>query len=195
MRGEVSTGVEPSHELVVVAGGSDPAAAGERAVAAARPELLDGQRVVDRRVPGHARGSVRIRCTEHIGSIRGVRDTSSAPGHPGKPLRGDRALAVRVIRETGARAAERPYADVLHHPSRRPLPEVGLDRVPGDVVRRALRRADRSAVRHLGRVMLLLRRGGGRDAVEWVHRLDHRCSELELRLTALEADRRTGAGG
>lgn len=102
-------------------------------------------------------------------------------------MRGDRALAIRVIGETGARAAGRPFADTLHPPSHRRRFDLGLDRVPGDVVRRGLRKLDRVVVRYLGGALLRLRRVDAAMAVAQVHELDHRCFDLEQRVAELEA--------
>ena len=121
-----------------------------------------------------------------------MRDASSACPRTGDAPRGDRALAIRLIGETGARAARRPFAEILHPPSRRRDVDLRLDRVPGDVARRALRRIDRMIVRYLGGALLEMRRVDAAEAVRQVHRLDHRCSELERRVAMLERER---AGG
>lgn len=102
-------------------------------------------------------------------------------------------MAVRIIGETGARAARRPFAAALHPPARwRPI-HLGLHRAPRDVIRRGLRRIDRLVVRRAGRVLLALRRVDRAEAVRQVHRLDHRCFELEQRLASLEAGATDGA--
>lgn len=127
-------------------------------------------------------------------------DTPTAPSHAGRAgtdaaaggRDGARALAVRVIGETGARAARRPFADAVH-PARPPVPagrrrlEAVLDRVPSDLARRVLRRADRALVDRAGGLLLALRRVDRDEAVRQLHHLDHRCFELEQRVRALEA--------
>lgn len=121
--------------------------------------------------------------------------SATPPARTGRDgLRGDRALAVRVIGETGARAAGRPFADALHPPSRVPRVDLGLDRVPHDLARRALRKLDRVVVRYLGGALLRLRRVDDATAVAQVHALDHRCSELERRIAELEAGSADRAG-
>lgn len=85
---------------------------------------------------------------------------------------GRRALAVRIIGETGARAADRPFADRLHPPSRIPVIDLGLDRIPKDVVRRGMGRISRLVVNRAGGLLLRMRRGSP-DRVAQIHRLDH----------------------
>lgn len=91
---------------------------------------------------------------------------------------GRRALAVRIIGETGARAAQRSFADEMHPPSRFRAPGLGLDRVPGDVVRRGMAKFSRLVVNRAGGVLLRIRRGDA-DRVAEVHRLDHERFERE----------------
>ena len=100
---------------------------------------------------------------------------------------GRRRLAIRVIGETGARAAKRPFADVLHPPTHRRRRWTLLDRAPRDVVRRGLARLGRLVVNRIGG-LLLRWRGGGAEAVQLVHELDHRCFELEQRVEELERE-------
>ncbi len=98
---------------------------------------------------------------------------------------GRRQLAIRIIGETGARAAHRPFADELHPPTKRTARWTLLDRVPRDIARRGLGRLNRLVVNRIGG-LLLRWRGGGPEAVQLVHQLDHRCFELEQRIEELE---------
>lgn len=125
---------------------------------------------------------------ERAGSIRAVPTVRDQPERGPGRVRGDRALAIRVIGETGSRAARRPFAAELHPAARWPPLNLGLDRVPRDVVRRALRRLDRLVVRYAGGALLAMRRVDRADAVRLVHRLDHRCFELEQHVASLEAE-------
>ncbi len=98
---------------------------------------------------------------------------------------GRRRLAIRIIGETGARAAHRPFADSLHPATTRTGRWTVLDRVPKDIARRGLGRINRFVVNRVGG-LLLRWRGGGPEAVRLVHQLDHRCFELEQRIEELE---------
>ena len=92
---------------------------------------------------------------------------------------GARALAIRVIGETGARAAGRPFATVLHPPRSPGLGHRLIQRVPSTYVQRVFRRIDRWLVERAGGALLALRRVDRVEAVRQVHRLDHRCTDLE----------------
>ncbi len=102
---------------------------------------------------------------------------------------GARQLAIRVIGETGGRAAGRSFADALHPP--RPTPRFSIERVPGQLTRRVLRRIDRVIVERAGGFLVARRRVDRAEAVRQVHRLDHRCADLERQVAELER-RNTG---
>lgn len=103
------------------------------------------------------------------------------PSESSRP--GRRALATRIINETGGRAVASPVAEVLHPPTSPSFTErLPLERAPKDVVRRALGRLNRLFVNRAGGALLRSRRVSNADLVEAIH-------ILERRVEALEAER------
>lgn len=109
------------------------------------------------------------------------RPDDRAEATPSRP--GRRALAVRLIEETGGRAVGSPVAEVLHPAApERHGPALPLGKVPGDVVRRAIGKLNRLAINRAGGLVLRSRRVSNADLVHAIHLLERRVDELEQRL-------------